>query len=305
MNKPIAIVAKKGCAITMNYKKQYASIHAKDNMTASLMALKAVLNKIPTNKDMLLEEPRLILLWSKSPIVGFATGTYIEYLRTNQTASGIPFTTEEMTLIRECALLLAERNLNVSICTYVFASNNNYRNIIDAAWNAVNYCISTQGHNDMPQNDVQAIEHSHDDANEAYRESESVDYKAQRLKRLLDRRRKIKNNSFCGENSAFTTDIITDISAVPKIKTVGENKITAVEKTKNKNFAKSENKNSLSNSSIFLESNCISPGPFSSWQLLMETKRAGANKVSGNITKETSKMNYPTRAYDSRREAVD
>lgn len=294
MNKPIAIVAKKGCAITMNYKKQYASIHAKDNMTASLMALKAVLSKIPTN-DMLLEEPRLILLWSKSPIVGFATGTYIEYLRTNQTASGIPFTTEEMTLIRECALLLAERNLNVSISTYVFASNNNYRNIIDAAWNAVNYCISTQGHNDMPQNDIQAIEHSHDDANEAYRESESVDNKAQRLKRLLDRRRKIKNNSFCEDSGSIITEITTDEN----------DKITAVEKTKNKNFAKSKNKNSLSNSSIFLESNCISPGPFSSWQLLMETKRAGANKVSGNIAKEISKVNYPTRAYDSRREAVD
>jgi hypothetical protein len=293
MNKPIAIVAKKGCAITMNYKKQYASIHAKDNMTASLMALKAVLNKIPTN-DMLLEEPRLILLWSKSPIVGFATGTYIEYLRTNQTASGIPFTTEEMTLIRECALLLAERNLNVSICTYVFASNNNYRNIIDAAWNAVNYCISTQGYNDMPQNDVQTIEHSHDDTNEAYRESESVDNKAQRLKHLLDRRRKIKNNSFCEDSGS----IITDFSPV-------ENKITAIEKTKNKNFVKSENKNFVSNSSIFLESNCISPGPFSSWQLLMETNRDAKHEVSGNIAKEISKMNYPTRAYDSRREAVD
>ena len=293
MNKPIAIVAKKGCAITMNYKKQYASIHAKDNMTASLMALKAVLNKIPTNKDVLLEEPRLILLWSKSPIVGFATGTYIEYLRTNQTASGIPFTTEEMTLIRECALLLAERNLNVSISTYVFASNNNYRNIIDAAWSAVNYCISA-GHNDMPQNDVQAIEHPHDDTNEAYRESESVDNKARRLKRLLDRRRKIKNNSFCEDSGS----IITDFSPV-------ENKITAIEKSKNKNFAKSENKNSLSNSSIFLESNCISPGPFSSWQLLMEANRAAKHDVSENITKEISKVNHPTRAYNSRREAVD
>ena len=293
MNKPIAIVAKKGCAITMNYKKQYASIHAKDNMTASLMALKAVLNKIPTN-DMLLEEPRLILLWSKSPIVGFATGTYIEYLRTNQTASGIPFTTEEMTLIRECALLLAERNLNVSISTYVFASNNNYRNIIDAAWNAVNYCISV-GHNDMPQNDIQAIEHPHDDTNEAYRESESVDNKAQRLKRLLDRRRKIKNNDFCEDSDSITTEITADEN----------DKITAVEKSKNKNFAKSKNKNSLSNSSIFLESNCISPGPFSSWQLLMEANRAGLDQNGLNIAKETSKVKYTTRAYDSCREAVD
>lgn len=292
--KPISIVAKKGYAIVMNHKKEYASIHAKDNMTASLMALKAVLNKIPTNKDMLLEEPRLILLWSKSPIVGFATGTYIEYLRTNHTASGMPFTTEEMTLIRECALLLAERNLNVSISTYVFASNNNYRNIIDAAWSAVNYCINN-GHNDMPQNDVQTIEHPHDDANEAYRESESVDNKARRLKRLLDRRRKIKNNSFCEDSGSIITEITTDEN----------DKITAVEKTKNKNFAKSKNKNSLSNSSIFLGSNCISPGPFSSWQLLVETNRAGLDQNGLNITSETSKVKYPTRAYDSRREAVD
>lgn len=283
--KPISIVAKKGYAIVMNHKKEYASIHAKDNMTASLLALKAVLSKIPTNNDMLLEEPRLILLWFKSPIVGFATGTYIEYLRTNHTASGIPFSIEEITLIRECALLLAERNLNVSICTDRFISNNNYRELIDAAWTAINKCISTN-------NTIVT-----DKKQETYN-------KKQRLDRLMNRR-KIKINSSCEENSALVTDSVTDISAVQKIKTADENKITAVEKTKNKNLQKSKNKNSATNSSIYAGSNCIISGPFSSWQLLVETNRVRANEASEVITNKSEKVNNVRRLYNSCRECVD
>lgn len=278
--KPISIVAKKGYAIVMNHKKEYASIHAKDNMTASLLALKAVLSKIPTNNDMLLEEPRLILLWSKSPIVGFATGTYIEYLRTNHTASGIPFSIEEMTLIRECALLLAERNLNVSICTDRFISNNNYRELIDAAWTVINKCIST---NNTIVTDKKQETHN----------------KKQRLDRLMSRR-KIKINSSCEENSAP----VTDISAVQKIKTAGENKITAVEKTKNKNLQKSKNKNSVTNSSIYAGSNCLISGPFSSWQLLMEANRVRAIEESEVITNKSEKTNNVRRLYNSCRECV-
>lgn len=273
--KPIAIVAKKGCAVVMNQNKKYARITAKTNMIASLEALKAVLSKIPTNDEWLLDEPRLILLWSKSPIVGFATGAYIDYLRTNHTVSGILFTEEEMTLIRECAVLLAERNLNICIRSDRFISNNKYRDLIDAAWTTINKCIST--------ND-----------------------KTQRLYEALDRvnnKRNIENNSSCEGNSTPVDDKNDDKNTVQKIKMHRNKKITAVEKTKNKNFAKFKNKNSQSNSVIFAKSNWIS-GPFSSWQLLVETNRAGANEVSENITNEIREKHDVRRLYNSCREHV-
>lgn len=286
--KPIVITAKKGCAIAMNYKKEYASISAKTNILASLEALKAVLNKIPADKDVLLEEPRLVILWAKSPIVGFATGSYIEYLRTNHTVSGIPFTNEEMTLIRDIALLLAQRSLNVSICTDKFISNNNFRSIIDAAWKAVNYCISTQGHNEMPQNDTRVIEYPHDDANEAYRGSESVDDKKHRLYQSLQRvnnTRKIKNNSFCGEDSALVTDISS---------------------AENKNFLDSYNSCEKSNSisqSKKAQFSAPKPSYYSTWELLCDSrwKQTGqrTNEMSEKITSKMRTIDCVSRLYDS------
>jgi hypothetical protein len=273
--KPIAIVAKKGCAVVMNQNKKYARITAKTNMIASLEALKAVLSKIPTNEEWLLDEPRLILLWSKSPIVGFATGAYIDYLRTNHTVSGIPFTEEEMTLIRECAVLLAERNLNICIRSDRFISNNKYRDLIDAAWTTINKCIST--------ND-----------------------KTQRLYEALDRvnnKRNIENNSSCEGNSTPLCDFLYDKNTVQKIKMRRNKKITAVEKTKNKNFAKFKNKNSQSNSVIFAKSNWIS-GPFSSWQLLVEANREAANEMSEDITNNYGAKRDVRRLYNSCREHV-
>lgn len=96
--------------------------------------------------------------------------------------------------------------------------------------------------------------------------------------------------------------ILTGLSleAHTKIKMRRNKKITAVEKTKNKNFAKFKNKNSQSNSVIFAKSNWIS----GSWQLLVEANREAANEMSENITNNYEKVNNVRRLYNSCREHV-
>ena len=117
----LTIVGTKGIAIMMNSKKQYKRFDASSNLVASLQALEFALSKIETNDDMT-KEPVRIIVGSKSPIKGFACGTFVDYLRTGKNTSGKEFTEEEMRLIMSCANLLAARLFNVRIVTDEFVS---------------------------------------------------------------------------------------------------------------------------------------------------------------------------------------
>lgn len=140
--KTIAVVAVNNVAIAMSASENNQYKHMKklgqNNLVASLKVLKSVLSGIDNN-DTLTNEPRLIIVGSKSPIKGFATGTYVEYLRTGANASGKAFTEEEMTLIRECTELFANKCFNVRITTDEFVSYKDKatKTLIDSAWKQV------------------------------------------------------------------------------------------------------------------------------------------------------------------------
>lgn len=96
----------------MMAQEKFNRITADTTMHANLAALKKVLEKVPTN-DEIIEKPFNILV--PSMLKGFAIGTYVEYIRTGKTASGKDFTAEEQELIKEVVSLYSERLFNVRI----------------------------------------------------------------------------------------------------------------------------------------------------------------------------------------------
>ena len=140
--KTISVVAVNNVALAMSKNESNEYKHMKklgaNNIIASLKVLKSVLTSIDNN-DCLANQPRLIILGSKSPIKGFAVGSYVEYLRTGANASGKKFNNEEMTLIKECAELYANKCFNVRITTDEFVSykDKETKALIDGAWKQI------------------------------------------------------------------------------------------------------------------------------------------------------------------------
>lgn len=131
-----------GIALAMSAKEgqlQHMKKIGTNNLVASLKVLKSLLENIEDNSDNT-KQARMIIVGSKSPVKGFATGTYVEYIRTGANASGKKFTEEEITLIKEVAQLYASRCLNVRITTDEFISKNDRetRELIDASWKRLN-----------------------------------------------------------------------------------------------------------------------------------------------------------------------
>ncbi len=137
--KNVIIVAKNNCALISNNKREVATVmNATDNTVASLQAMKSFLEKVPANAE-LVDEPYQLILGEKSSIKGFATGTHLHYIRTGANATGKEFTEEQLGLIKEVALLLADRSLNVKVTTDKFISykDKEGRAIIDFAWKSL------------------------------------------------------------------------------------------------------------------------------------------------------------------------
>ena len=135
--KNIVIVAKNDCALIVNKDRKVVPVtNCTDNTVASLTAMKAFLEKVPTNNVELVEEPYQLILGDKSSIKGFATGTHLHYIRTGANATGKAFTDEQFELIKEVSMLLAERSLNIRITTDRFISNQDKatKALIDFAW---------------------------------------------------------------------------------------------------------------------------------------------------------------------------
>ena len=139
--KTIAVVAVNNVALAMSAEnKQYKHMKkfGQNNLIASLKVLKSILDGIDDNSN-ITNEPRLIVVGSKSPIKGFATGTFVEYIRTGQNASGKAFTDEEMSLINDCVELYANKCFNFRITTDEFISykDKDTKALINNAWTQV------------------------------------------------------------------------------------------------------------------------------------------------------------------------
>lgn len=149
--KNVVVVAMNNCALISNNEKQVSTVmNATDNTVASLQVMKAFLQSVPTNEE-LVDEPYQLILGEKSSIKGFATGTHLQYIRTGANATGKEFTDEQLDLIKEVAVLLAERGLNVKVTTDKFISykDKQGRAIIDFAWNTLKLEINKA--NEQPQ----------------------------------------------------------------------------------------------------------------------------------------------------------
>ncbi len=139
--KTIAVVAVNNVALAMSAEnKQYKHMKkfGQNNLIASLKVLKSILDGIDDNSN-ITNEPRLIVVGSKSPIKGFATGTFVEYIRTGKNASGKAFTDEEMSLINDCVELYANKCFNFRITTDEFISykDKDTKALINNAWTQV------------------------------------------------------------------------------------------------------------------------------------------------------------------------
>lgn len=139
--KTIAVVAVNNVALAMSAEnKQYKHMKkfGQNNLIASLKVLKSILDGIDDNSN-ITNEPRLIVVGSKSPIKGFATGTFVEYIRTGKNASGKAFTEEEMSLINDCVELYANKCFNFRITTDEFISykDKDTKALINNAWTQV------------------------------------------------------------------------------------------------------------------------------------------------------------------------
>lgn len=154
--KNVVVVAMNNCALISNNEKKVSTVmNATDNTVASLQVMKAFLQSVPTNEE-LVDEPYQLILGEKSSIKGFATGTHLQYIRTGANATGKEFTEEQLDLIKEVAVLLAERGLNVKVTTDKFISykDKQGRAIIDFAWNTLKLEINKANEQPKPQRPV-------------------------------------------------------------------------------------------------------------------------------------------------------
>ena len=134
--KNYAVVANNGLSILMSQDGTHIVYTAENNLLASLKALQGVLNKIPTNEEMIAPEVTKIVIGAKSSIKGFVTGSHLQYIRTGANAQGKAFSEEELKMIRTVSTMLANRSLNVWLTTDQFISKNGVEfKMYQNAWN--------------------------------------------------------------------------------------------------------------------------------------------------------------------------
>lgn len=94
-----------------SYKKgQYKQITASSSFVAALKGLDFILDKISDNTTI---EKAITRIYLPDLLKGFAMGTFVEYIRTNQTSSGRAFTAEEKELVLSIANKMMNKGFNV------------------------------------------------------------------------------------------------------------------------------------------------------------------------------------------------
>ena len=138
--KNIVIVAKNNTSVAMvngNNVNQYKVYTATNSKIAMLNALINVMTGIPAN-DNLSAETRRVIISSKSPILGLATDTWKDYIKTGKNAKGLDIPADELALWKEFAQLYTQKCFNVRFTTDQFiGKTGDARNLYQAAWEAV------------------------------------------------------------------------------------------------------------------------------------------------------------------------
>lgn len=94
-----------------SYKKgQFKQITASSSFVAALKGFDFILNKISDNTTI---EKAITRIYLPDLLKGFAMGTFVEYIRTNQTSSGRAFTAEEKELVLSIANKMMNKGFNM------------------------------------------------------------------------------------------------------------------------------------------------------------------------------------------------
>lgn len=94
-----------------SYKKgQYKQITASSSFVAALKGFDFILDKISDNTTI---EKAITRIYLPDLLKGFAMGTFVEYIRTNQTSSGRAFTAEEKELVLSIANKMMNKGFNM------------------------------------------------------------------------------------------------------------------------------------------------------------------------------------------------
>ena len=94
-----------------SYKKgQFKQITASSSFVAALKGFDFILDKISDNTTI---EKAITRIYLPDLLKGFAMGTFVEYIRTNQTSSGRAFTAEEKELVLSIANKMMNKGFNM------------------------------------------------------------------------------------------------------------------------------------------------------------------------------------------------
>ena len=94
-----------------SYKKgQFKQITASSSFMAALEGFNFILDKISDNTTI---EKAITRIYLPDLLKGFAMGTFVEYIRTNQTSSGRKFTEEEKALVLSIANKMMNKGFNM------------------------------------------------------------------------------------------------------------------------------------------------------------------------------------------------
>lgn len=94
-----------------SYKKgQFKQITASSSFVAALKGFDFILDKISDNTTI---EKAITRIYLPDLLKGFAMGTFVEYIRTNQTSSGRTFTAEEKELVLSIANKMMNKGFNM------------------------------------------------------------------------------------------------------------------------------------------------------------------------------------------------
>lgn len=146
----IVIVAQEGIALVMSANSDNIVAESETSFCAILKAMAEVLETIPTNDEIVNEPARIVLC--NDIAKAFATGSYIDYLRTNSFSSGKPFTEEESNLILEVAQLMGARTFNVRVVENQFVSKNDKdtKELVNQAWDEVKALVLAKHSKNKP-----------------------------------------------------------------------------------------------------------------------------------------------------------
>ncbi len=95
------------------YKEGKCKVFSASTTTASALQGLNFVMSLASNNDTIDKE--IIRIFVPDMIKGFAMGSYVDYIRTGKTSGGRQFTEEEFALVKECALNICNKGLNLKV----------------------------------------------------------------------------------------------------------------------------------------------------------------------------------------------